>query len=594
MALEYLFVSDQTTLADDFDNQTSKNAKRTPFPASFFVANTMEIFERLAWYGFFTVSSLYMTSPVLQGGMGFSDTQRGTLQGLIPFFLYLLPALTGSLGDRYGYRRMLMLAFAIMTPCYYLLGQVSSYGAFFVAFMGVAVGAAIFKPLISGTVSRTTDDSNRSLGFGIFYMMVNIGGFLGPLIAGYMRDISWDWVFIMAAVWIAINFIPVTFFYKDPTKIKSDVSEEKSFSQTLLEMQEVLGNGRLALTIFPIIIAYMLPGTELITFETSLIFIFSWLLINIIWNILATNTSNKWYRSKIKLGNKPFIIFLLISGGFWLVYMQIFITLPLYIRDYVDSSDLVNFIYAISPSIGDIASFVNVEQLTAAIRELGTKFDAKQVESVRLAYLELANYNVRVPLTEISQLLLNSSSSISLEQATNLAKEWAQNYRQFKPEYIIAVNFGSIVLLQVTVSIVSARFKTFYVLIAGTLLVGASYLLLAVGGMNGLVIGGAIAVLSILIFSLGEMMASPKQQEFIASVMPKEKAAMYQGYLYLSYAIGFLFAGDLSGKGYNAWGVESNSPGTFWFVCGVIAIVTALALFIFNKVASDKLEAKGA
>ena len=255
--------------------------------------------------------------------MGFSDTQRGTLQGLVPFFIYLLPAITGTLGDRYGYRRMLMIALAIMTPSYYLLGQVSSYGMFFVAFMGVALGAAIFKPLISGTVSRTTDDSNRSLGFGIFYMMVNIGGFLEPLIAGYMRDISWDLVFVMAAVWIAINFIPVTFFFKDPSKVslkdfykdslndsendnendnenkrpneKIIINESKKFSETLLEMQEVLGNARFALTIFPVVIAYMLPGTELISVEQSLIFIGLWLIINLFWNILASHESVNWW-----------------------------------------------------------------------------------------------------------------------------------------------------------------------------------------------------------------------------------------------------------------------------------------------------------
>ena len=99
-------------------------AKRSPFMGAFYVANTMEIFERLAWYGFFTLSSLYMTSPTAAGGLGFTDQQRGFLQGMIPFLLYLLPVITGALADRYGYRRMFLLAFAIMAPSYYLLGQI--------------------------------------------------------------------------------------------------------------------------------------------------------------------------------------------------------------------------------------------------------------------------------------------------------------------------------------------------------------------------------------------------------------------------------------------------------------------------------------
>ncbi|MGO3786694.1 MAG: hypothetical protein ACTJIB_17370 [Pseudoalteromonas prydzensis] len=72
---------------------------------AFYIANTMEIFERLAWYGFFAVSSVYMTTPIEQGGVGFSDAQRGAVQGIIPFFLYLLPVITGALADRYGYKK---------------------------------------------------------------------------------------------------------------------------------------------------------------------------------------------------------------------------------------------------------------------------------------------------------------------------------------------------------------------------------------------------------------------------------------------------------------------------------------------------------
>ncbi len=562
--------------------------KRAPFGSSFFVANIMEIFERLAWYGFFTVSSLYMTSPIIQGGMGFNDEQRGFLQGIVPFFIYLLPALTGALGDRYGYRRMLLVAFALMTPCYYLLGQVDSYGMFFLAFMGVAVGAGIFKPLITGTVSHSTDDSNRSLGFGIFYMMVNIGGFIGPVVAGVMRDTSWDMVFIMAAVWIAINFIPVTLFYKDPTAALRATAKPKSLKQTFVEMSEVLGNARFALIVFPILIAFMLPGSKVISEQSAYVFIAVWLVVNMVWNMLCTPTNTLWYREKIRLGNKPFLILILILSGFWAVYMQIFTTLPLFIRDYVDSSDLVRMAYGLSPTFGELASFVNAEQLTNAISALPSKFDYAEAGVLHKIYLELANYNVRVPQEVIESTLLQGTV-ISTEHAATIAAQWAQDYRQFKPEYIAAVNFGSIVLLQVLVSALSARFKTFYVIIAGTMLFVASYLLLA-SSESGQIIGGAIAVWALLIFSIGEMMASPKQMEYVASVMPKEKAAMYQGYLYMASAIGFLFAGKLSGWGYNKWGVESNQPGHFWLFCAAIATLTAVGLFLFNYFVAHKLE----
>jgi POT family proton-dependent oligopeptide transporter len=74
------------------------------FPRSFWVANAMEIFERMGWYGFYAVSTLYLTAPIAEGGLGLSSKDRGVIQGLSTFFLYFFPALFGTLADRYGYR----------------------------------------------------------------------------------------------------------------------------------------------------------------------------------------------------------------------------------------------------------------------------------------------------------------------------------------------------------------------------------------------------------------------------------------------------------------------------------------------------------
>ena len=77
--------------------------KLSDFPGAFWAANTMEIFERMAWYGFFAVSSLYISGSVEDGGLGFSHEDRGVLQGVVTFFLYLFPVVSGTLADRYGF-----------------------------------------------------------------------------------------------------------------------------------------------------------------------------------------------------------------------------------------------------------------------------------------------------------------------------------------------------------------------------------------------------------------------------------------------------------------------------------------------------------
>ena len=136
---------------------------KSGFGKSFYIANIMEIFERLAWYGFFAVSSIYMTTPKSQGGVGFSDIERGAIQGIIPFFLYLLPVLTGALGDRIGYKKMFIISFVIMAPSYFLLGQVKDFWPFFLVLSFVALGAACFKPVVVGTIAHSTNDQIEGL-----------------------------------------------------------------------------------------------------------------------------------------------------------------------------------------------------------------------------------------------------------------------------------------------------------------------------------------------------------------------------------------------------------------------------------------------
>ena len=86
------------------------------FSSTFWIANTMEIFERMAWYGFFALSSLYITGSVESGGLGFTSEIRGLLQGVVTFFIYLFPFFTGALGDRYGFKKMLLISYCVLAP----------------------------------------------------------------------------------------------------------------------------------------------------------------------------------------------------------------------------------------------------------------------------------------------------------------------------------------------------------------------------------------------------------------------------------------------------------------------------------------------
>jgi len=251
------------------------------FPRTFWVANTLELFERWAYYGMFTVLSVYLTNPVSMGGLGFTQNQRGVMQAVATALLYLLPILGGAIADRFGFKKVLLSAFVTLAAGYFAMGNFSSYAAVFAAFLLVAIGGAMFKPIIVATVSKTTDKTNDTLGFGIFYMIVNIGGFVGPFVASKLRDLDWVYVFWMCTIVILFNLVLLV-FYKEPER---EVEENETLTESLKKV--------------------------------------------------ATNTL-------MILKDTKFVLYLLIMVGMWTMYMQLFFTLPIYITEWVNTTGVYN------------------------------------------------------------------------------------------------------------------------------------------------------------------------------------------------------------------------------------------------------------
>ncbi|RMD48554.1 MAG: MFS transporter, partial [Ignavibacteria bacterium] len=444
------------------DNLSNNKIRLKDFPATFWVGNTMEIFERMAWYGFFAVSSLYITGSIESGGLGFTDEDRGVLQGVVTFFLYLFPVVSGALADRYGFKKMLITAFLILVPSYYLLGQMKTFPTFFFAFMLVALGAGTFKPVIIGTISKTTNEKTGSMGFGIFYMMVNIGGFVGPIIAGIMRAISWDYVFIASSIWIAINIILVTLFYKEPV-VKTKELEQRKLKDVFGGMVEVLGNGRFFMLVFGMLVILVMgskfTSDDTLSWYQIISFAVIWLSVNLIYDFILrkmNSTSTNWILQPLKIGDGKFVLFLLLMSGFWTTFNQIFYTLPLYIRDFTDTSDLFNLMHS------------------------GLTF-------------------------------------IGLSSVANSLNSGMVTPGQVNPEYIINLNAGAIIFFQVFVSFIVTRLKAFTTIYYGTLITVVSMIIL-IWGTTGFVVAAGI-----LVFSFGEMMASPKSKEYTGRIAPPDK-----------------------------------------------------------------------
>ena len=187
-------------------------AKRTAFPPVFWVANLIEVLERFSYYGIYFGFGVYMTS------LGYSRDQLGFVQTIFLLLSYGVPLFSGTLADRYGFKKLLLISYVAYLPSILLLIVTKSFSGIALTMLSIGLAAGIFKPLIAGTVRATTDRTNSTLGFGIFYAMVNVGGSLGPVIAGRLRAISWDYAFYAAAASIIVMFFITLFFYKEPER----------------------------------------------------------------------------------------------------------------------------------------------------------------------------------------------------------------------------------------------------------------------------------------------------------------------------------------------------------------------------------------
>jgi dipeptide/tripeptide permease len=215
------------------------------FPRSFWVANLMELFERGAYYGLNSVLAIYLTSKIAEGGLGFTETAVGFLQSIVYAATYVIPILGGALADRYGYRRMLLFAFSLLATGYFAAGHMSGYALVFLALLVMATGAGLFKPIISGTIARTTDERTSSIGFGIYYWSINLGAFLAPLIVSILKGFSWQAVFMASAAYTGAMLLPAIFLYRNPPMPES----RKSLKDVLGGAAEVLSDSRFVLMI---------------------------------------------------------------------------------------------------------------------------------------------------------------------------------------------------------------------------------------------------------------------------------------------------------------------------------------------------------
>jgi dipeptide/tripeptide permease len=261
----------------------------------YWIANAMEMIERLAYYGLRTVLPLYMVLSVQQGGPEFDHVQKGQILAIWAAVQSFLPVFTGGYADRYGYKLTVAVAIAVKVAGYVVMGFAIPIAAalaggaivepgdpaVYYVFLGGAVllaaGTAIFKPGLQGIIAVRLTESNASVGWSMFYQLVNVGGFLGPFLASSMRLLEWRYVFISCAVVVCLNYVLLLTFAEPEKGATSDHDRDRPWYRVL-------------------------------------------------WD------------SVIGICEPRLLAFLVIFSGFWMMFFQLFDLLPNFISDWVDTS----------------------------------------------------------------------------------------------------------------------------------------------------------------------------------------------------------------------------------------------------------------
>jgi len=260
--------------------QTTKPTWKS-FPFTFWLAIVFEFFERGSYYGMMSILAVYMTET-----LAFSKEGVGLITGtVVPFLIYGLPLISGAVADKMGYRRTLMFAFSMLGIGYIMMSQLDTYGAIFLSMVILGIGAGTFKPVITGTIAKVTDEKTSTVGFGIFYWSINLGAFIFPLvIVPILKSYDPSYVFLASAIGTGGMLIPTLFLMKEPLKVKQT---QQSIGQSLSEIA------------------------------------------NKIWMVILD-----W----------KFILFIFIYSWFWILYFQMFGTVLWYVNDFVDANSLNMFI----------------------------------------------------------------------------------------------------------------------------------------------------------------------------------------------------------------------------------------------------------
>ncbi len=667
----------------------------------FWLTIMFEFFERGAYYGMMSVLSVYFTDVLM-----FQKESVGIIKSTIQPLLYFLPIITGALADRFGYRKMLTIAFSFLGIGYFFVAQATSYGLVFLALVVMAIGAGTFKPIISGSIAKLTDESNSSEAFGIYYWSINLGAFLFPLflVPFLKNNIGWQWVFYASALGTGAMLLPTAFLFKEPPLPEKIAAKQKTrslkdtiahsfeiiYSPIVLVYRQFKAGKYFVPTLFFVLIISMLgfglqsylTGNVLTLSESSYpvqkdgnVFYFTvdrdmtrpdlfqpskdgvtvykpespelldkldTFLVQFNRNEIETALKNAatptlltFHRApgkgirlaeptprnydiyvgnnididktvkQLKTGsflhpfpestlksflkdtrNRPFP--LLFVG---LLLATAFLILLFKDRNHADrklSTFMLLFIVVVCVGIPDLTLFARILSFAIfatvlSLFTIETRDTDPFIDHFRFLLLIFIYSGFWVMYFQMFDSVLwyvkAYVDSTPLNAMVNhvLAMAGIHINWYFDVEHVTVINALTIIVLQLFITKLVKNRKALPTMITGILFGTIGMALLAVST------GIWVFLIGIIIFSIGEMTAHPKFISYVGQTAPKEKVAMYMGYLFLYGVIGSSIGGVLGANLYVHFVDHLHQPRILWIIFAMIGAATMAGLALYNR-----------
>jgi POT family proton-dependent oligopeptide transporter len=265
---------------------------KSGFQPSFWVAYVMELFERLAYYGQATILSIF-----LRDHLKFNEVQAGQLSSIFGGLIYFLPIFAGGLADKFGFKKAFSFAFFVLAIGYFLIGStgMAAFSGWYsgtnlflilsIILVFTAIGGSFIKPSVLGTVALTSTHETKSLGYAIYYWLVNIGAAIGPLLAFFVRDsFGIEFVYLVSALSCTLMFFTTLFIFKEPEEKLSEKRDD---------------------------------------------------IITVVKNLITV------------IKNVKFMFFLMLFALYWIVFWEFFIVIPFYVSDYISPDAPIELVLSV-------------------------------------------------------------------------------------------------------------------------------------------------------------------------------------------------------------------------------------------------------